>query len=200
LAATLPGARLAGRSAPRAARHPPVRGALSPPALARVLAASLPDGAVLVSTALTASLAYAEAMHLAPPHTVLGLTGGGLDQGPALAVGAAIACPGRKVVNLLGDGSAAYLPQAFWTQARESLGIVTLIVANRRYALLRREEPAAGGVADRLTRLEDPAVDWCAVARGFGVPACRVDTAEDLSAALHRSLDATGPVVIEALL
>ena len=38
-----------------------------------------------------------------------------------VAVGAAVACPGRKVLCLEGDGSGMYTLQALWTMARESL-------------------------------------------------------------------------------
>ena len=35
------------------------------------------------------------------------------------------------------DGSAMYSLQALWTQAREQLHVITIICANRSYAILR---------------------------------------------------------------
>ena len=59
--------------------------------------------------------------------------------GGPLATGAALACPGRPVFALLGDGGALYSLQALWTQARESLPVITLIYNNRRYNILDHE-------------------------------------------------------------
>ncbi len=44
--------------------------------------------------------------------------GGAIGQGLPVATGAAIACPGRRVLGLEADGSAMYTIQALWTQAR----------------------------------------------------------------------------------
>jgi acetolactate synthase-1/2/3 large subunit len=184
--------------------EPPI-GALDGGKIAAVLARLLPDGAVLVPTAVTNAYPFSAIAHRARPHTQLALTGGAIGEGPALAIGAALAAPGRKVVNLEADGSGAYALQAFWTQAREGLDIVTIVCANRAYRILglelERTGEAPGGAATRtLTALEPPAIDWVSVARGLGVPGTRVETAEALAAALERSLAEPGPRLIEAVL
>jgi acetolactate synthase-1/2/3 large subunit len=98
-----------------------------------------------------------------------------------------------------------YTLQALWTQARERLNVKTIICANRAYRILRFEigragiaEPGPSALA--LTDLSHPALDWTALARGFGVPAARATTAEELADALARSLATPGPGLIEALL
>ena len=65
--------------------------------------------------------------------------GGSIGFGLPVAVGAAIACPSRKVIALEGDGSAMYTLQALWTMARESLDVTVVIFANRAYQILRGE-------------------------------------------------------------
>ncbi|WP_227651620.1 thiamine pyrophosphate-dependent enzyme, partial [Klebsiella pneumoniae] len=70
----------------------------------------------------------------AAPHDWLQLTGGAIGEGLPLAVGAAVACPDRKVVSLQADGSGMYSLQALWTMARERLDVVVCIWANRTYA------------------------------------------------------------------
>jgi acetolactate synthase-1/2/3 large subunit len=72
------------------------------------------------------------------------LTGGAIGQGPSAATGAAIACPNRKVINFQSDGCGAYSVQAFWTQARENLDVVTIIGSNRIYQILELEFTAGG--------------------------------------------------------
>jgi acetolactate synthase-1/2/3 large subunit len=57
------------------------------------------------------------------------------------------------------------------------------------------------GPASRLfTDLSGPAVDWVALAQGYGVPGTRVETAEDLARSLEVALAEPGPRVIEAVL
>ena len=123
----------------------------------------------------------------------------------AVAAGVAIACPDRKVINLQADGSAAYTVQALWTQAREALNVTTVICSNSRYRILDQELQRAGiddpgAAAASMTSLGDPALDWLAVSRGFGVEAVRVTTGEELLDALARAHEQPGPRLVEAVL
>jgi acetolactate synthase-1/2/3 large subunit len=136
---------------------------------------------------------------------VLGLTGGAIGQGLPCATGAAVACPDRRVIAFQADGSGLYTVQSLWTQAREGLNVTTVICANREYRILRVELARAdiskpGRAAKSLTSLGDPAVDWVSLARGFGVPAVRVEAADALASALERALAEPGPALIEAVL
>lgn len=100
------------------------------------------------------------------------------------------------------DGSGLYTLQALWTQARESLDVVTVVLANRSYACLYGElarigHPAPGRNARALFDLDDPAPDWVSLAHGFGLPGRRVSCAEDLTAALREATAQGGPRLIE---
>jgi len=122
--------------------------------------------------------------------------------GPPLATGAAVAAAGRQVVCLQADGSAMYTFQALWTQAREGLDVTTIVLSNRSYAILNLElhrvgADAGGPRARRLLDLTDPELDFCDLARGMGVPARRVENAEDLTDALAQSYATPGPALIE---
>jgi acetolactate synthase-1/2/3 large subunit len=180
-------------------------GALTPAALGAILARLQPEGAIVVDEGATSGLAYFSAAESAPPHSYLALTGGAIGQGMPCATGAALACPQRKVISLQADGSGFYTLQALWTQAREQLDVVTLICANRSYRILQLELARAGiaepgAKARALTDLSHPTPDWTALARGFGVPATRAQTAEELHHALSAALAAPGPCLIEAIL
>jgi acetolactate synthase-1/2/3 large subunit len=199
-------------TAPRRASAPPdlprpepPTGALSPAALGAALALRQPEGAIVVDEGATSGLPYFLAAQSAPPHAYLALTGGAIGQGLPCATGAAVACPDRKVIALQADGSALYTLQALWTQAREGLDVVTLLCANRAYRILQVELARAGvaepGPAARsLTDLSHPAIEWTAIARGMGVPAARVETAEALLAQLDAAFREPGPRFIEAVL
>ena len=71
----------------------------------------------------------------APPHEWLGNTGGSIGIALPLAVGAAVACPSRKVLSLSADGSGMYTLQALWTMAREGLRVTTVVFANQQHAI-----------------------------------------------------------------
>jgi len=168
------------------------------------LAATMPEGAIVMDEAATTGLPFFVASTAAPPHTYLSLTGGAIGQGLPCATGAAVACPERRVIAFQADGSAMYTLQALWTQARESLNVTTVLCNNRSYRILQ-VELARAGVAEpgrkarSLTSLANPELEWTALANGMGVPAVRVETAEDLTRELERSLATPGPSLIELM-
>ena len=186
-------------------RPAPPTGPLDVATFAAALVALQPEGAIVADESATSGGPYGRLSESAPPHTVLGLTGGAIGHGLPTATGAALACPERRVIALQADGSGLYTLQALWTQAREGLNVTTLVCANRLYRILQMEAARAGAKelarnARMLTELAPPALDWVALARGFGVPGTRVTTADELVGALGRALATDGPALIEMVL
>jgi acetolactate synthase I/II/III large subunit len=169
------------------------------------IAAMMPEGAIVMDEAATTGLPFLAASAAAPPHTYLSLTGGAIGQGLPCATGAAVACPDRRVIAFQADGSGMYTLQALWTQARESLNVTTVLCNNHSYRILQVELARAGVTepgrkARSLTSLANPDIEWTSLARGLGVPGVRVETAEDLTRELERSLVTPGPTLIEMIL
>ncbi len=189
-----------------AVRPTPASGPLTPTSLAQSVAAAIPDGAMIIDEAITGGFPAWYASAGAPPHDWLPITGGSIGIGLPLATGAAVACPERPVLCLQADGSAAYTLQALWTQAREGLNVTTLLYHNRAYRILELEYQATaagatpGPQAAQLMRLDRPELDWVSLARGMGVPASRVHTAEELFSNLSAALQSPGPQLIEAVI
>lgn len=186
-------------------RPTPPQGPLSADSVCRALALLQPEDAIIVDEGISSGWSYQDHARAAPRFTQLSITGGAIGMGLACAVGAALACPERKVLVLQADGSALYDPQALWTQAREGLDVITLVCANRAYRVLQMELQRAGmnqlgANAAALTDLDRPTIDWVSLAKGFGVPAVRVDTGETLVEALARALAEPGPSLIEAVM
>ena len=73
--------------------------------------------------------------------------GGSIGFSTPVATGAAVACPDRKVICMVGDGSAMYTLQALWTMAREKLDVTIVVFANRAYQILRGEFANVGAGA-----------------------------------------------------
>jgi acetolactate synthase-1/2/3 large subunit len=200
--ADLVGAPLEGASPAPALRPDRPRGPLTTEALGAAVGATLPERAIVVDEGNTSGLFVSGATAGAPPHDWLTLTGGAIGIGLPAATGAAVAAPDRPVLCLQADGSAMYTLQALWTQAREQLNVTTVILANRSYAILNMElhrvgADAGGPLSRRLLELTDPELDFVALSAGMGVPARRVESAEDLTSALEQSFAEPGPSLIE---
>ena len=183
-------------------------GALTAETAAAVIGALMPENAIVSDEAATSGLFLPGATAGAPPHDWLTLTGGAIGQGLPLATGAAVACPDRPVLALQADGGAMYTISALWTHARENLDITTVIFSNRAYAILgmelKRVGAAAGGsavgnAAKSLLSLDNPGLDFTALATGMGVPATRATTAEEFAVQLREALAEPGPHLIEAM-
>ncbi|BDA83661.1 hypothetical protein Sa4125_12030 [Aureimonas sp. SA4125] len=186
-------------------RLPVPDGALTPVAIAQAVAALMPEGAIVVDESVTSGFGFFTPTHQAAPHDFLQLTGGAIGMGLPATAGAAIACPGRKVIGLQADGSGMYTVQALWTHAREKLDIVTIIYANRSYAILRDElkgvgagEPGAN--ARSMLDLDRPDLDWVHMAKGMGVEAGRATNAREFVNLLTAAIRGNGPFLIEAVI
>jgi len=97
-----------------------------------------------------------------------------------------------------------YTCQALWTMAREQLKVVTVVLSNGSYAILNIElgrvgVQNAGPKALSMLSLDNPRLDWCALAAGMGVPAERADSVAAFRAAFARAMTAPGPMLIEAM-
>ncbi len=179
-------------------------GPLTPSSAAAVIAALLPENAIVVDESCTSGMAVQPLCQAAAPHDWLAHTGGALGLGLPLSAGAAVACPGRKILCLLGDGSAMYTLQALWTLARENLDVIAIVFANRAYAIinyeLQRLGVSAGATALSMIDLTRPQLRFVDLARGMGVESSRVETAGSFASELRSALGTRGPRLIELAL
>ncbi|HEV3333328.1 MAG TPA: acetolactate synthase large subunit [Bryobacteraceae bacterium] len=180
-------------------------GPLTLDAVGQALAALMPESAIVSDEMVSSGAVILPHLARAAAHDQLPITGGSIGQGLPVAVGAAIACPGRKVVALEADGSAMYSVQALWTLARENLDVVIVILANRRYRILdiemrRTGAPSIGQHANDMLDLGRPDLDFVSMAHGMGVPATRATTAEEFSKQFGMAIKEQGPSLIEAVL
>ncbi len=183
----------------------PPTGKLDPTSIALALCAAIPENAVVVDESLTTGRQSMGLTEGAAPHDMIQNMGGSIGYATPVATGAALACPERRVICMVGDGSAMYTIQALWTQARENLNITTIIFANRSYQILKTEYAnmgfgAPGPRALAMIDIDRPAIDWLAMAKSMGVPATSVATVEDFYSALVNSCAEPGPRLIEVQL
>jgi acetolactate synthase-1/2/3 large subunit len=170
--------------------------------LAVAVGAVLPDDAIVVDESMTSGRGLMDATARVGPHDWLANTGGSIGIAMPLAVGAAVACPERRVLCLSADGSGMYTMQALWTMAREGLNVTVVVYANRVYGVLKREfsglgigEP--GEKALSMFEIGRPDLDWVNLARGMGVPGRRVGSLEEFVTALRAGFAVAGPSLIQ---
>jgi acetolactate synthase I/II/III large subunit len=180
-------------------------GAMTIEGIGRVVAALLPDEAIVVDESVSSGRGFGGPTVGAAPHDWLTGTGGAIGFGLPTAIGAAIAAPDRKVLALEGDGSAMYTVQSLWTMAREGLDITVLIFANRAYRILQGEYAGVGAGtpgprATDMLSLDRPTIDWVGLARSMGVEAGRATDLGELARELSRGLASRGPYLVEAVL
>ena len=187
------------------ARYPLGEGAIDANELGKVIANRLPDNAIVCDEGATNGLGAFLLTANAAPHDWLTLTGGAIGQGLPLAIGAAVACPDRKIIALEADGSGMYTVQALWTMVREALDITVMMLNNGSYAILNIElsrvgvaEP--GPTALSLLDLTNPEINWTDLAHGMGMNAIQVKTVDALDAAVGEALSHEGPSLIEDIL
>jgi benzoylformate decarboxylase len=180
------------------------RDPISMPRVMAELRRATPANAVVVEESITASVDFAAAFPFDAPDQYLGARGGGIGQGLAGAIGAAVGHPGRPVLCVSGDGSAMYSVQALWTAARHRLPIVFAILANREYRVLkhnldlyRQRFDAASDKPYPLMDLGEPALGFVEMAAGMGVEGVRVTRPEEIAGAIAQAFEAGAPRLVE---
>lgn len=178
---------------------------LTAESIGAALAALLPENAIVSDESISVQGVLWPWLQRAAPHDYLPVTGGSIGQGLPVALGAAVACPGRKVVSLEADGSAMYTFQALWTMARERLDVTAVILANRRYRILdvEMQRTGANGLGPRANDMIDigrPDLDFVRLSQGMGVAASRATTGDEFVDQFREAMRTPGPRLIEAVL
>jgi acetolactate synthase-1/2/3 large subunit len=180
-------------------------GALTHASIAQAIAMAIPENAIVVDESITTGRGFFPPTAAAKPHDWLQNMGGSIGFSTPVATGAAVACPDRKVICMVGDGSAMYTIQSLWTQAREGLNVVTIVFANRIYQILRGEFDGVGAGepgkrAMDMLKIDGPTIDFVSLAKGMGVPARSVDNVDDFVKALTEAMPEKGPRLIEVVM
>lgn len=178
------------------------RSDIHPLVAARALAASI-GATPIVDEAIATARHLRAFLNNASTRQYSFLRGGALGWGMPAAVGFSLGLGRQAVVSLVGDGAAMYSPQALWTAAHEDLPITFIVINNREYNVLKnfmRTQPHYLSVQrDRYIGmdLESPAVDYLSLARAMGVPARRVERADEIHDVTREAIASCRPNLIE---
>jgi benzoylformate decarboxylase len=149
------------------------------------LSARLPKDALVVEECPSSQPELYQRLPIRAPFGFLSTANGCLGFGLAGSIGLRMGLPDRPVVAVLGDGSTMYAIQALWSAARYEVGVLLVVLANGRYAVMDALARRAGGAA-AWPAFES--VDLGAIARGLGCPTVRVETHSDLMSTLDEVL------------
>lgn len=153
---------------------------------------------IFVEEAPTTRVVIHEHLPMLKPRSFFTMASGGLGFGMPAATGIAMGSPATRVINIVGDGSAMYSPQAIWTAVQHHLNVKFLIINNGRYAALKRFAGVLKFPADsKLVGTELPGLDFVSLAKSYGCPAIRIETTGELERELKAAIDGDGPMLLE---
>ena len=160
----------------------------------------LPQNAVVVDEGLTTAASLNAFLPYRDRNGYFGNVSGGIGWGIAAAVGVQIALPERKVVAIIGDGSAMYSIQALWSAANQKLPMVFVLCNNGGYRIIKQRLKLFHGNEKYIGMdFKNPSIDASGLAKAFGMAAHRVETADAFEARFAEALAAKEPVLIEVM-
>ncbi|UFZ02755.1 thiamine pyrophosphate-dependent enzyme [Bradyrhizobium ontarionense] len=179
---------------------------VSPLVAAREAVRAIGPDVAIVDEAIATSAHVRRFLDSASPNQYSFLRGGGLGWGMPAAVGCSLGLDRAPVVSLVGDGAALYSPQAMWTAAHEKLPVTFVVMNNREYNVLKNfmksqtHYLSAQANSYLAMEIDNPAVDYLALARSMGLPAKRVDRPADVAAAIEAGIASGVPNLIEVII
>jgi acetolactate synthase-1/2/3 large subunit len=132
---------------------------------------------------------------IAAPHLGVHALGGGIGQGIAMAIGAALASPKSKTIALIGDGGAMVNLSELLTAVDEKAAVVFILMNDKAYGVIRNIQDAQYGSRQAYSALRTP--DFARLAASFGLAHRRVDRVEGFAAVMDAALAAPGPQLLE---
>jgi benzoylformate decarboxylase len=168
---------------------------LSPETVLDVLAATAPSDAIYLNESTSTTQIMWQRLPMREPGSYYFAAAGGLGFVMPAALGIQLAEPSRRVIAVIGDGSANYSITALWTAAHYKIPVVFLILKNGTYGALRWFAEVLK--VNAVPGLDLPGIDFLSLAKGYGVEGVSAATAEELKQALTTALDSQFPTLIE---
>ncbi|MBT6274782.1 MAG: thiamine pyrophosphate-binding protein [Chromatiales bacterium] len=173
---------------------------MTPDWLMMTLVDNLPEKAIIVDEGITTSNPLLSFYPFRHRYDYFGNVSGGIGWGIAAAVGVQLAQPDSRVVAVIGDGSSMYSIQALWSAAKHKLPMTFVIANNGGYRIIKQRLKSFHGNEHFIGMdFQEPAIDTCKLAEGFGMRALRATTGDEFVAAMQDANTSEGPVLIEAL-
>ncbi len=164
-------------------------------AFADALRKVLPRDAVVARDVTIASSSWGNRLlEMHDPRSNVFPRGGGIGQGLGMAIGAAIARPGRPSVGIVGDGGLAVHLGELTTMAQEAPWLVLVVFNDGGYGVLRNMQESLG---NRRSGVDLLTPDYATLCRSMGLAHLRIAEPGAVTATLEQAVALGGPVVVE---
>ncbi|MGR9137390.1 thiamine pyrophosphate-binding protein [Rhizobium leguminosarum] len=179
---------------------------ISPIVAAREAARAIGGGITIVDEAIATSSHLRQFLRSSSGSQYSFLRGGALGWGMPASVGCSLGLGREPVVSFVGDGAAMYSPQALWTAAHEELPVTFVVMNNREYNVLKkfmRSQTDYSSVRSNrylAMDLQNPAIDYVALATSMGVPGRRIEKAIDVAPAIEAGIRSGKTNLIEIVI
>jgi benzoylformate decarboxylase len=175
------------------------RAALPLPAerLFAAIRATMPKDAIVVEEAPSHRPALQRHLPITRWGGFYTMASGGLGYALPGAVGVAMGEPGTRVIAIIGDGSMMYSIQAIWTAVQWKLPLTIIVVNNAGYGAMRSFSQVLG--VSGAPGIDVEGLDFVSLARGMGCPGVKVETEDQLGAALAESFACPTPRLIDVV-
>ncbi|EEH45869.2 uncharacterized protein PADG_02019 [Paracoccidioides brasiliensis Pb18] len=164
---------------------------------------AIEHGSIIILDGGEAALWAGEVLSLCSPSAVIKSTGnlGFLGNGFGYALGAAIAAPDRKVINLHGDGSAGFHFMELDTYKRFDLDIVTIVVNNYCWGMSSNGQELVYGEENSARPISSlsPLLEYDVVAKGMENASAKLEKIEDIEGVIRKMREVKGPRCINLI-
>lgn len=168
---------------------------IAPERLFDLINQQLPEHSIIVNESTATNSILWERIALSQPSSYFFAAAGGLGFAMPAAVGIQLAQPSRRVVAIIGDGSANYSITALWTAAQYQIPVIFIILKNGVYGALAWFADVLS--AENVPGIDIPNIDFTQIAQGYGVEAYRANSDEDFIEIFDSALQSQVPILIE---
>jgi len=124
---------------------------------------------------------------------------GTMGYGLGAAIGASLGNPGKKVVNVAGDGSFKMNSNELATLSKYKPSVIQLVFNNHALGMVRQWQELFCNSRFSFTLLGDD-VDFIKLGAAYGIKGIRIESNDQVEEALREALKAEGPVILECII
>lgn len=132
---------------------------------------------------------------LSEPEQNIYPVGAAIGPGYQMAIGAALATPGKKTVAMTGDGGFFLNMTELWTAVQENADVVIMVMNDKGYGVIKDIQNTLYG--GRHFAADPVGPDFEGLAKLAGLPFSRVATEAELGPMLTEAIAVDGPALLE---
>jgi acetolactate synthase-1/2/3 large subunit len=180
---------------------------MTPQRILRDVKALLPEDGMIVTDVGWNKNGMAQQYDVTVPGTIHHSSGlATMGFGAAALLGVKLAAPDRKVITLVGDGGFGTNPSVIATAVEQNIPVVWVVMNNSAFGTIAGLMNASFGTQfSTVFTTPDPSggtakpytPDWAAVARGYGIKAVRIASADEFAPAFKTALDSDEPYLLD---